>query len=89
MTRSELIDKWIGRPWKKSSKSGARYVNITVKGSGYNVAYMPDHNDNRKWTFSVRPIGENGGGFLGKKFDFPDHAKLAALEKAADLLGLA
>ena len=89
MTRKQFVEHWFDRSWKKAIGSPARYVNIRMKGCGFNVMYMPDHNDNSKWTFSVRPVGRKGGGFTGEKYDFPEHAQLAALEKAADLFGLA
>ena len=88
MTRKEFIDKWMNVKWKKSTHSESRYVNVPKGNPQYNVAYLPDFMDNSVWVYTVRPCNEKAGGFSDRKFRTADEAKLAGLNRAADLLGL-
>jgi len=81
MDPSDQINAWLGRTWAKSDK-GALWLNIKRQGVTYNVAVMKDHNDSTFWVFAINQE------FDDRKFRTEIEAKIAALTKLAEILGL-
>ena len=84
-SREDWIDHWRRHRWRTSGRK-TKYENI----AGYNVLYMPDHNDPEVWTYRITLEGNSSAlsdGWSTQKYSHADEAKRASLERLADLLG--
>ncbi len=85
LNKQEWLNYWLDKEWRVSPNNAVWY-NI----DGYNVMYMRDHNDPDVWTYRIahpRPVGGSEDEWSTKKYDSKEEAKMAALERLAEILG--